>query len=484
MLALLAASQVTTFSAADKATNSAPKPLASWTPQGIDYVWDADHVRDEYLASGAFQRNYNNMAGIKIKPGSTPQATTVYISVPRWFPGVPSTLNEITLDLTKDDTPIDLPLKPYPSWQANDIGGDCSGLQYVQSMEIDNEGFMWIIDTGRINIFHESVDNSCPPKLVVIDTATGEMVDEPYIFPDQVAAHNSTHLNDLVIDNVNQMAYITDSSANAGLIVYDRTNRRSRRFESPTMYPNGMGGAPDPDVDWTINNNTLGSSWPGAGVPMDGIALTPDNTRIYYTTLGGLDVYSLDSAVARDFDATDDEYTTDLEASINMLGNKVDATDGMAFTCDGELVYGALTQASVYTWAASQDNSSDPAVDSILKASDDENMHWVDTFGFNNVDGSLWFTVNFLHELFTTGNAGPAHLFKIPTAGSYQKGVCAMNGDGGSSPIITATPTEAATSTPTMVATETPSSGGQMSRTMAVTTLVATGLVAIVPAIF
>lgn len=417
------------YALADVAKNgNVAKPLASWTSQGIDYVWDATHTRQDYLATGDYQPNFNNMAGIKIKPGSTPKATTVYISVPRWFPGVPSTLNQIVLDqtaLVNEKTPLNVPLKPFPSWEANAIGGDCSGMQYVQSMEIDNQGFMWIIDTGRINIFHETVDNSCPPKLLILDTATGEMVDEPYIFPDNIAWHNSTHLNDLVIDNVNQVAYITDSSANAGLIVYDRTKRQSRRFESETMYPDGMGGAPDFNVDWTINGTELGSTWPGASVPMDGIALTPDATRVYYTTLGGLAVYSLDAAAARDFDSSDEDYIVNLDASIVQHGDKVDATDGMAFTCDGQLVYGALTKASVYTWEASVDtDNNDPSMASELVAHDDTNMHWVDTLGFDDSDGSLWYTVNFLHELFTTGVAGPAHLFKIPTAGSYQKGTC------------------------------------------------------------
>ena len=88
-----------------------PAPLASWTSQGIDYVWDETNVREEFLASGAFQPNFNNMAGIKIKPGSTADATTVFISVPRWFPGVPSTLNKITLDLNAD-APINPLLEP------------------------------------------------------------------------------------------------------------------------------------------------------------------------------------------------------------------------------------------------------------------------------------------------------------------------------------------------------------------------------------
>ena len=135
-------------------------------------------------------------------------------------------------------------------------------------------------------------------------------------------------------------------------------------------------------------------------------------------------MYSLDAALARDFEVDNETYFAALDASIVKHGDKTDATDGMAFTCDRDLIYGALNKASVFSWVASDDGSSNPVVDSVVVAKDEIKMHWVDTFGFDDSDGSLWYTVNFLHELFTTGVAGPAYLFKVPTAGSYQKGPC------------------------------------------------------------
>lgn len=40
-------------------------------------------------------------------------------------------------------------LQPYPSWEMQTIN-NYSALQYVQSMEVDTQGRMWILDTGRV----------------------------------------------------------------------------------------------------------------------------------------------------------------------------------------------------------------------------------------------------------------------------------------------------------------------------------------------
>ncbi len=216
--------------------------VASFEGQ-VNYLWDEDHVEEEYLASGEFIPSVNVITGIKVGPGAqaNPEATTVYLAVPRWFGGVPSTLNKVTLDLTQS-MPIQNPiLEPYPSWDMQEVG-NCDKLQHVQSMEIDNNGHMWVIDTGRLGIFSAEPDNACPPKLVIIDTETGEMVDEPYIFPASVAPYDSVFLNDITVDNTRNIAYITDMTGEiggnkGGLIVYKRDTRESSRFYDGSMDP-------------------------------------------------------------------------------------------------------------------------------------------------------------------------------------------------------------------------------------------------------
>ena len=54
-------------------------------------------------------------------------------------------------------------LQPFPDWEMQEIGNP-SALQYVQSMEIDLSGKMWIVDVGRLNILEadpSKVVNGC-----------------------------------------------------------------------------------------------------------------------------------------------------------------------------------------------------------------------------------------------------------------------------------------------------------------------------------
>lgn len=246
----------------------------TWNVGGIDYAWDDGHEKLSYIESGKFIVDKNTITGIKVF------GDRIFVTVPRWFAGIPSTLNMVQMPRRSgDDALINPTLVPYPSWEANRLGGDCVGLQYLQSMEIDKKGIMWALDVGRVNIFGppELVDNRCPPKLITIDVATGKFVDEAYIFPDEVASHTTSFLNDLVVDNDRQIAYISDTSGEGGIVVYDRLNRRSRRFTAPEMKPDMSG-----DIDWKIGNVFYpNGSQAFQATPQDGIALSPDGETLY-----------------------------------------------------------------------------------------------------------------------------------------------------------------------------------------------------------
>ena len=416
------------FACSSLSENTAPV-VAHWKSSSIDYTWDATHRRDDFISRGAYIPGQNVITGIKVAPVSGDKVT-VFLTVPRWLPGVPSTLNSISVDTS--DLPVggiqNVPLIPFPSWEMQEIGGDCSGLQYVQSMEIDPDGNMWVIDVGRINIFDPTVDNTCPPKLVVLDSRSGAMVDNPYIFPDNVASHTTNFLNDIVIDHVRGLAYISDTSLSGGLIVYDRTNRRSQRFaDAATM----SGGS---DFQWSIGGNVYPlSDCPFCGAPINGIALMPSGDRVFYGPLSKVHVYSVDALPLRTFhDNTVQgaaKYHTEVLATLQDHGLKPSPSDGLVFTCDEKLVYGGLTTASVYTWDTA--TSSDVSRASSVLSADAVTTNWVDTFGFAT-DGSLWFTANHLNLLFTTGVPGDVYVHRYPSAaeggkinGSYINGACA-----------------------------------------------------------
>src|SRR5262249_18895742 len=91
----------------------------------IDYAWPSGEQRLKALQNEEYIEANNAIAGIKIF------RNWVYLTVPRWLQGVPSTLNRISVE-SRESSP---PLIPYPSWHMNELG-DCDALQYVQSVEI------------------------------------------------------------------------------------------------------------------------------------------------------------------------------------------------------------------------------------------------------------------------------------------------------------------------------------------------------------
>lgn len=95
----------------------------SWSV--IDYTWPTREQRLQALQNEDYIEANNAIAGIKV------YRNWVYLTVPRWLQGVPSTLNRISID-NRDSSP---PLIPYPNWHMNELG-NCDSLQYVQSMEI------------------------------------------------------------------------------------------------------------------------------------------------------------------------------------------------------------------------------------------------------------------------------------------------------------------------------------------------------------
>lgn len=193
----------------------------------------------------------------------------VYLTVPRWRSGVPSTLNRL---VTRDGKHV---LQAYPSWEMQEVG-DCSALQYVQSMEIDpNTGYMWIIDNGRTNTMESTPQNLCPPKLIIWDIEKNREVHR-FIFPPDVASHTSCFLNDIVLDYVDgrvAFAYITDTN-DAKLYVYDHDRNDAYFFQHPSMRPE----SPD-------------------GTPIDGIAMSPTFDYLFYCPISSHGLFQVTTTV-------------------------------------------------------------------------------------------------------------------------------------------------------------------------------------------
>lgn len=283
-------------------------------------------------------------------------------------------------------------------------------------MEIDPQGVMWVLDVGR-KYFNqpEAVDNSCPPKIVLIDIDSKRTLSS-YVFPADVAPPDGAFLNDIVLDLKHQVAFISSTGNNASdlgaLVMYDRQRQHSRRFEDATTHAATDTASIRPLV---IHGTDFTQQLSGS--PTDGIALSPSRKRVYWSPLGGYHLYSVSARALRK--GSDKK----VRASLVDHGLKPDISDGMNFGRDGDLFFGGLTTDSLYRWTPGTDLST-----SVVVARDAQQLGWVDTMAWDG-HGSIWVTSNRLNLLFSgamdfTGKDGPNfRIVKLKVGtNSYMKG--------------------------------------------------------------
>ncbi|XP_069111214.1 protein yellow-like [Argopecten irradians] len=332
--------------------------------RSLNYSWQSGTFK-HFITSKEFIIENNIISGVKVLDGN------VYVTVPRWKPGVPSTLNKVITDPGNGNESI---LEPFPNWEMQTVG-DCNALQYVQSMEVDpNTGYMWIIDVGRIDTLTENPQNLCPAKLVIYDVRNQQVV-HVHEFSDNVVPRTSNFLNDIVLDYVNGVAsyaYITDSSQ-ASLIVYDRDRDSSYFFKHPSMEVEA--GA----ESILVNGNNLTTR-----VHINGIAMSYDFRFVYYCALNAYWMYKIPTYVLRNQSAT---------FTVETVGRKNDLTGGMVAT-DKALYYGSLTRNAVNKWPVSPNSVEIPIL------SDDISLRWVDSLAMDDQQ-NLWLVANGL-DLFLT----------------------------------------------------------------------------------
>lgn len=356
--------------------------ILSW--KILDYKFPSPQMRDEFLKTKQFIPENNPLTGIKIF------GSRLFVTVPRLRAGVPSTLNYIDLKsiTVKGSSPQ---LIPYPSWNMQKIG-NCNALQFVQSMEIDRWGRMWIIDVGRDNIFGDKTVK-CPAKLLIIDLATNQILHQ-HEFPPNVVNPQTNYLNDLVVEcKTGQWgcwAYITDCW-DAKLVLYSLEEDRSwyvQHSQSMTADPSAMqfhilGGT------YTVNSS------------INGIALSPkrisNHDRLYYNPLSSRSMYSVTTSTLKHAFMTGQTKLSDLEVTCHAK-NRPSQSGGTMMDSTGLLFMGQMEHNAVSYFNTTKLSSSYSLskVDHLFEPEvvimqDDIDLQWPDTFAFDN-QGYLYLT--------------------------------------------------------------------------------------------
>jgi sugar lactone lactonase YvrE len=241
-------------------------------------------------------------------------------------------------------------------------------LKSVLGFEIDSKNRMWILDMALIegNIQENEM------KLILWDLTKNELIKQ-YIFKKNEIHLKNSFLNDLVVDDEKEIAFISDSGIpvseknsefKPALLVYELKHNRVRRlFESHKSM------MPDPKV-WIVSNSKKCFEDSPMKTGVDGIALSCDKRTLYWTPLTSRELFSIE---------IEDLLRND-ETKIKLLGNKRIASDGLICSNKKECFVTDIETNSIFSFNQNFNNSYKRLI------RNDQFIVWPDTFVRNNFE--------------------------------------------------------------------------------------------------
>jgi sugar lactone lactonase YvrE len=278
----------------------------------------------------------------------------------------PSTSSSITLSDFREDL-TETGGANYPNY-----------LIGVQSVVIDSQDRLWILDTGRVLLPDGSAlvpSTYGGPKLVGVDLATNQVF-QTILFPPTVAYPDS-YLNDVRFDlraNITQsgkgVAYITDSSSEGrnGIVIVDLGTGESwrhltldRSVRSEPQFLPFVWGTPVYSIPRT------GAPYTYLSMGSDAIALSADGGDLYYAPIGSRYLYSVPTALLRDRGFSSEVKATQGVVSHGQKG----VSDGVETDSNGLVYMGNMEQNGIVAF-----NPTNGTVQMFVR---DPRINWVDT---------------------------------------------------------------------------------------------------------
>ena len=228
------------------------------------------------------------------------------------------------------------------------------------------------------------------PKLLCVDLDT-DTVAKTILFPREVALP-TTYLNDIRFDlrlGTGGMAFITDSAQEGanGIIVVDLDSGESwrRLNDHPSTKAEDLATfLPVAEGRLLLERKPGQPTKPGPGMGADGIAISADGERLYYSPLGTRKLYSVSVTALVDRGLSDDAVA----ATVTDEGDKGGGADGLETDADGAIY------ATDYEHNAILRRR--PGADWVTVAHDPR-LLWPDTMSIA-ADGYLYVTANQLHR--------------------------------------------------------------------------------------
>jgi sugar lactone lactonase YvrE len=307
----------------------------------------------QYCQNNNFQLTEFAYSEYKWTGVAVSQERRVFVNFPRW-----STIPYSVCEL------VDSQLVTYPNAEWNTWTGSTPPENHfvcVQSVYIDDEDFLWILDPASIG--GNVVEGGA--KLLKVDLETDSILQIIY-FNSSITSGES-YLNDIRVDTERNFAYITDSGKGA-IIVVNLANGTSRKLldrhystkaEFSTLVINGH----------TINFE----------IHSDGLALDSDRNFLYYKALTGNSLFKIETEILRDTTLTNIEVENSVEFVIETL-----PCDAIEFHPDGKLFFTAIEDNAIYYLT--------PSLEFEI-AFTDNRLKWPDSFSITS-NGEIYVTTS------------------------------------------------------------------------------------------
>jgi len=325
------------------------------------------------------------MVGVAVAPGGK-----IFACFPRWDYNPVFPIAEVGPNNT---------LKPYPnaSWCTWDDSVKTEPLKHwicPQTVFADKSGMVWVLDAAAPGLKFTVPGG---PKLVKTDPKTGAVL-LTIPFSESVVPRKG-YLNDVRIDLANNYAYITESGLGA-LIVVDLKTLKARRLldkHPSTKAEKGL-------VVKAEGHPMLDPKGKPAQFNVDGIALSTDNTYLYYCPLTGHTLYRIKTAALRNPALSEAQ----LGPQVETVG-QIPATDGLEIDAANNVYLTSFEQSALLRRTPAG------VIETVAK---DARLQWPDTYSFA-ADGNLYVANSAIHKT-ATWNKGvgqprqPFRIFKMP----------------------------------------------------------------------
>jgi Major royal jelly protein. len=282
--------------------------------------------------------------------------------------------------------------KAFPNAEWNTPGPAASRFICVQSVVVDNQDNLWVLDPAAPKM-QEIVKDG--PKLVKIDLRTNQVV-QTIPFGEDVAPKKS-YLNDVRIDARTNTAFITES-ANGAIIVVDLKNAKARR-----VLDGHSSTQPENDVKLVVDGKALidQQTETPPQIASDGIALDAKNDYLYYHALTGHTLYRIKTRFLRDEKLGKHE----LESKVENVG-QTPAPDGMLEGPDGSVYLTDLENSAIVRW--------DRASKRLERIIADKRLLWPDTLSWGP-NGEMYVTASQIENMprFNNGKSTRTEPYKL-----------------------------------------------------------------------